>query len=34
MAFWNPLRFEIYPDRTDGSQFIGKGFQIMVVFNY
>ncbi|MGB2908826.1 MAG: hypothetical protein WBB73_17145 [Candidatus Aminicenantaceae bacterium] len=34
MAFWNPLRFEIYPERSDGSQFIGKGFQIMVVFNY
>jgi hypothetical protein len=34
MAFWNPLRFEIYPDRADGSQFIGKGIQIMAVFNY
>ncbi len=34
MAFWNPLRFEIYPDRSDGSQFIGKGIQIMAVFNY
>lgn len=34
MGFWNPPRFEIYPDRSGGSQFTGKGFQIMVVFNY
>lgn len=34
MAFWNPERFEIYQVGGDNNLFAGKGFQIMVVYNY
>ena len=34
MAFWNPERFQVYPTRGEDNQFTGKGFQIMVVYNY
>lgn len=34
MAFWNPTRFAIYQLGQDNSLFSGKGFQIMVVYNY
>lgn len=34
MAFWNPERFQVYPTRGEDNQFAGKGFQIMVVYNY
>jgi len=34
MAFWNPERFEIYQVQGDNNLFAGKGFQIMVVYNY
>lgn len=34
MGFWNPERFQVYPTRSDNRQFTGKGFQIMVVYNY
>lgn len=34
MAFWNPESFEIYQISQDSSLFAGKGFQIMVVYNY
>jgi len=34
MAFWNPERFTIYQTERDNNLFAGKGFQIMVVYNY
>jgi hypothetical protein len=34
MGFWNPERFQVYPTRGEDNQFAGKGFQIMVVYNY
>lgn len=34
MAFWNPERFAIYQAGQDNNLFTGKGFQIMVVYNY
>ncbi len=34
MAFWNPEVFTIYQNRPGDTLFSGKGFQIMVVFNY
>ncbi|MDH5743341.1 MAG: hypothetical protein OEZ52_07345, partial [Candidatus Aminicenantes bacterium] len=34
MAFWNPERFAIYQAGRDNNLFTGKGFQIMVVYNY
>lgn len=34
MGFWNPERFQVYSTRGEDNQFAGKGFQIMVVYNY
>jgi hypothetical protein len=34
MGFWNPERFQVYSTRSEDNQFAGKGFQIMVVYNY
>lgn len=34
MGFWNPERFQVYPTGSEDNQFTGKGFQIMVVYNY
>lgn len=34
MGFWNPERFQVYATRGEDNQFAGKGFQIMVVYNY
>jgi hypothetical protein len=34
MGFWNPKQFQIYPNMEGNSLFAGKGFQLMVVFNY
>ena len=34
MGFWNPERFQVYATRDEDNQFSGKGFQIMVVYNY
>ncbi len=34
MGFWNPERFQVYTTRSEDNQFAGKGFQIMVVYNY
>lgn len=34
MAFWNPEQFKIYQSTDNLDFFTGKGFQIMVVFNY
>lgn len=34
IGFWNPRRFQIYPGQTGIEMFVGKGFQIMVIFNY
>lgn len=34
VGFWNSERFQVYPTRGEDNQFAGKGFQIMVVYNY
>lgn len=34
IGFWNPEHFQIYQNLAENSLFAGKGFQIMVVFNY
>ncbi len=34
IGFWNPDRFQIYQNLPENSLYAGKGFQIMVVFNY
>jgi len=34
IGFWNPERFQIYPEKSGSNLFAGKGFQIMVIFNY
>jgi hypothetical protein len=34
IAFWNPDAFRIFPAQPGGNPFAGKGFQLMVVFNY
>jgi hypothetical protein len=34
MGFWNPDQFQIYPNMQGNNLFAGKGFQVMVVFNY
>lgn len=34
IGFWNPERFQIYQNLPENSLYAGKGFQIMVVFNY
>ena len=34
IGFWNPEQFQIYQNRPENSLFAGKGFQIMVIFNY
>jgi len=34
IGFWNPDQFQIYQNQPGNSLFAGKGFQIMVIFNY
>jgi hypothetical protein len=34
IAFWNPDAFLIFPTQPEANAFAGKGFQLMVVFNY
>lgn len=34
IGFWNPDRFQIYQNLQENTLYAGKGFQIMVVFNY
>lgn len=34
IGFWNPEAFQIYPTQPGRNPFTGKGFQVMVVFNY
>ena len=34
IGFWNPDQFQIYQNRPENNLFSGKGFQIMVIFNY
>jgi hypothetical protein len=34
IAFWNPDEFLIYPSQPGNNPFAGKGFQLMVAFNY
>jgi len=34
IAFWNPDQFQIYQNLPENALYAGKGFQIMVVFNY
>ncbi len=34
IGFWNPEKFQIYQNLTEGNLFAGKGVQFMVVLNY
>jgi hypothetical protein len=34
IGFWNPDQFQIYQNLNQTNVFSGKGFQIMVVYNY
>lgn len=34
MTYWNPEGFDIYPNQEGTSLFSGKGFQIMLSYNY
>jgi hypothetical protein len=34
IGFWNPERFQIYQNLPENTLYAGKGFQILVVFNY
>jgi hypothetical protein len=34
MAFWNPERFAIYQVGQENNLYTGKGFQIMIVYDY
>jgi len=34
IGFWNPEKFQIYQNLTEGNLFAGKGIQFMAVFNY
>lgn len=34
IGFWNPEQFQIYQNLPENTLYAGKGFQIMVVFNY
>lgn len=34
IGFWNPERFQIYQNLPENTLYAGKGFQIMLVFNY
>lgn len=34
IGFWNPEAFLVYPTASGKNPFVGKGFQIMIIFNY
>jgi hypothetical protein len=34
IGFWNPELFQVYQNQPENTLYAGKGFQIMVVFNY
>jgi hypothetical protein len=34
IGFWNPDEFLLYPTQPGNNPFVGKGFQIMVTFNF
>lgn len=34
IGFWNPEQFQIYQNLPENTLYAGKGFQIMIVFNY
>jgi hypothetical protein len=34
IGFWNPEEFLLYPSQAGNNPFVGKGFQIMVTFNF
>ena len=34
IGFWNPERFQIYQNLPENTLYAGKGFQILIVFNY
>jgi hypothetical protein len=34
IGFWNPEDFRIYPTLSGDNPFAGKGFQVIVIFNY
>jgi hypothetical protein len=34
IGFWNPEDFRVYPTPSRDNPFAGKGFQVMIIFNY
>jgi hypothetical protein len=34
IGFWNPEDFLIYPTASGNNPFVGKGFQLTIIFNY
>lgn len=34
IGFWNPEDFQIYPSASGNNPFVGKGFQVTIIFNY
>ncbi|MCK4338340.1 MAG: hypothetical protein KAX11_10360 [Candidatus Aminicenantes bacterium] len=34
IGFWNPEQFQIYQNLPENTLYAGRGFQIMIVFNY
>jgi len=34
IAFWNPDTFRVFPTQPGANSFAGKGFQLMIAFNY
>jgi hypothetical protein len=34
IGFWNPEDFQVYPSASGNNPFVGKGFQVTIIFNY
>ncbi len=34
IGFWNPEQFQIYQNLPENNLYAGKGFQVMIIFNY
>jgi len=34
IGFWNPEGFQIHPSASGNNPFVGKGFQVTIIFNY
>ncbi len=34
IGFWNPEEFQIYPTASGNNPFVGKGFQVTIIYNY